>query len=149
MNTPIAIKIAGLLSALTWSSAVCAAAMPHDLAIAAAQYDRAQVDGSRPLFEKMLARDYQLVNGAGQVETRGEFIAESTAPGFKIDPFVVEEAVVSVWANGAVLGGRVHLTGSDGGKRFDAYMRFADVWARRAGRWQVIFTQVTRVPTPK
>jgi hypothetical protein len=38
------------------------------------------------------------------------------------------------------------LKGVDGGKPFSARLRFMDVWAKRGGKWQVIFTQATRVP---
>jgi len=132
---------AGLLS-----GSASAAVLPPDLAKAAHEYDRAQIEGDRALLEKMLASNYRLVNGGGQVESRKQFIDESTAPGFRIDPFVVQQSIEIVWTNGAVLAGIVHLTGIDGGKAFDVHLRFADVWAKRRGRWQVVFTQATRAP---
>lgn len=32
------------------------------------------------------------------------------------------------------------------GKPFTAHFRFADVWRKRNGGWQVVFTEVTRLP---
>jgi len=38
--------------------------LPADLASAAADYDRAQVNGDKTLLNRLLANDYHLVNGA-------------------------------------------------------------------------------------
>jgi hypothetical protein len=133
-------------SASVFSSSVAAAPLPADLARAAAAYDKAQIESSRPLLEKMLAPDYRLVNSGGEVESRKQFIDESTTGDFKLDPYVVERPIETVWRDGAVLAGYVHLTGIAAGKRFDARLRFADVWAKRNGRWQVVFTEVTKAP---
>jgi ketosteroid isomerase-like protein len=46
----------------------------------------------------------------------------------------------------ALLGGAATLTGADGGKPYSVRLRFLDVWQKRDGRWQVIFTQATRAP---
>lgn len=43
----------------------------------------------------------------------------------------------------------IRTSGVMGGKPFDAHLRFADLWGKPAGRWQVVFTQVTQVPSQK
>lgn len=120
--------------------------LPADLASAAADYDRAQVKGDRALLNRLLADDYHLVNGGGQVESKEQFVAESVDPAFKLKPFVVENPIETVWTDGAVLAGEVHLEGQDHGKPFSAHFRFADIWRKRNGAWQVVFTEVTRIP---
>jgi hypothetical protein len=40
----------------------------------------------------------------------------------------------------------VDAKGSDRGKPFTMRARFVDVWAKRDGRWQVIFTQAHIAP---
>lgn len=122
------------------------ATIPSDLEAAVKAYDRAQTSGDRNALMELLAEDYLLVNGAGEVETKAEFIAESVDPTFKLDPFTVLNAVNRVWNHGAVLAGEVYLSGTSGGRLFNAHTRFADIWAKRAGRWQVVFTEVTRIP---
>lgn len=120
--------------------------LPPDLAKAAADYDHAQIHNDGPALRRLLADDYTLVNGGAEISTKVEFVRDSTAPGFSLQPYVVRHAVNRVWSDGAVLSGEVELRGTDGGKRFASHARFADVWAKRGGRWQVVFTEVTRFP---
>ncbi len=126
--------------------AAASAHIPPDLVAAAAAYDKAQIDGNRAELERWLADDYLLINSSGKSETKAELIADYTAPGFDLEPFTVERPVERVWSDGAVMGGIATLRGTDGGKRYEARLRFADVWAKRGGRWQVIYTQVAKAP---
>ncbi len=134
------------LAAVFGSAQAAGVGLPADLARAAAEYDRAQIAGDKAALDRLLAADYVLVNGAAEVEGKAQFIAESIDPSFKLNPYVVERPVETVWDGGAVLAGEVRLGGTNAGKRFAAHTRFADVWAKRNGRWQVVFTEVTRFP---
>ena len=127
-------------------AAAAAAAIPTDLAAAVHGYDQAQIRGNKAELERWLADDYLLVNSSGQTETKAQLIADYTAPGFKIEPFTIEEPVEKVWGDGAVMGGIATLKGTDGGQRFELRLRFADIWAKRNGRWQVTYTQVAKAP---
>jgi hypothetical protein len=118
------------------------APLPADLAQAAKAYDQAQLTGDGVALERLLADDYLLVNGGGKVETKAQFIKDLTDPDVRQDPFIIEQGVERVWADGAVLGGITTLSGKDHGAPFSARIRFADVWAKRGGRWQVVYTQV-------
>ena len=122
-----------------------AAPLPADLAAAAHAYDAAQVNGDRAALERLVADDYVLVNGAGQVQDKAKLIADYVAPGFKLDPFTIEAPVEKVFGDTALLGGRVNMTGVDGGQRFALVVRFVDTWAKRDGQWRVVYSQVTRV----
>lgn len=125
-----------------------AAPLPADLAAAAHAYDVAQVNGDRAALERLVADDYVLVNGAGQVQDKARLIADYVAPGFKLDPFTIEEPVEKLLGDTALLGGRVNMTGVDGGQRFALVVRFIDTWAKRDGQWRVVYSQVTRVAKP-
>ncbi|KQZ30721.1 nuclear transport factor 2 family protein [Caulobacter sp. Root1472] len=122
--------------------------LPADLAAAAHAYDAAQVNGDRAALERLVADDYVLVNGAGQVQDKAKLIADYVAPGFKLDPFTIEAPVEKVLGDTALLGGRVNMTGADGGQRFALVVRFVDTWAKRDGQWRVVYSQVTRVAKP-
>jgi hypothetical protein len=127
-------------------AASAAAHVPPDLASAVAGYDRAQSDSDRAQLERWLADDYLLVNSSGTTETKAQLIADYTAPGFDLEPFAVEQPVEKVWKDSAVMGGIATIRGTDGGKRYEMRLRFADIWAKRNGRWQVIYTQVSKAP---
>jgi hypothetical protein len=126
--------------------AAAISSVPADLAAAVAAYDKAQVDGNRVELDRWLAHDYLLVNSSGATETKAQLIADYTAPGFDLEPFTIEQPVERVWNDGAVMGGIATLRGTDGGKRYEVRLRFADIWAKRNGRWQVIYTQAAKAP---
>lgn len=132
----------GLLLLAAWPA--CAAPLPTDLAAAARAYDAAQLKGDKAELERLLADDYRLVNGSGNVETKVEFVKDLTDPNVREEPFVIDKPIAQVWAEGAVLGGVTTLAGTDHGTHFTARIRFADVWAKRAGQWRVIYTQVSK-----
>jgi len=127
-------------------AAALAAALPADLVKAAYAYDQAQIKSDKAALERLLADDYRLANSSGQVETKAQFVADQTAPGYRLEPFTVEEPIQRVMGDTALLGGVATLKGTDGGKPYSVRLRFTDVWQKRDGRWQVVFTQATRAP---
>lgn len=120
--------------------------LPGDLAAAATAYDLAQYTSDRAELERLLADDYTLAGSNGHNQTKAEFIDDSTAPGSKTTSIAISDQVSKVWPNGAVLGGIFEAKGTDRGKPYAVRGRFVDVWAKRDGRWQVIFTQAHKVP---
>jgi ketosteroid isomerase-like protein len=140
------VRAALLSAAMLLGSAANAADLPADLARAVKDYDEAQVHGDKAQLQRLVADDYTLVNSSGRIQNKAELIADYTAPGYKIEPFEITEPVEKVWSDGAVMGGVVDLRGTDGGKPFAVKLRFADIWAKRNGKWQVIYTHVSRPP---
>jgi hypothetical protein len=134
-----------VIACVVLPAASLATEIPPELAQAVKDFDHAQVEGNRAELERLLADDYTLISGSGQVQTKAELIADYTTPGYKIEPFVILEPVEKVWSDGAVMGGLVNLKGISGGKPFAVTLRFVDVWARRNGKWQVIYAHVSRL----
>jgi hypothetical protein len=137
-------RVALLSAALVLGPLAHAAELPADLAKAVKDYDEAQIHGNKTELQRLVADDYTLVNSSGRIQGKAALIADYTAPGYKIEPFQIQEPIEKVWSDGAVMGGVVDLRGMDGGKPFTVKLRFADVWAKRNGRWQVIYTHVSR-----
>ena len=135
-----------LSAALVLVSLANAADLPADLAKAVHDYDAAQIHGNKAELQRLVADDYTLVNSSGRIQSKAELIADYTAPGYKIEPFEIQQPVEKVWSDGAVMGGVVDLRGTEGGKPFAVKLRFADIWAKRNGKWQVIYTHVSRPP---
>ena len=139
------IKLAlGFLATLWFATTAFAADIPKDLRKAVEDYDHAQVNADGAELRRLVADDYVLVDSNGRVQKKADLIADYLAPDYKIEPFTVLEPVERVWNDGAVMGGLVHLKGISGGKPFAISLRFADIWAKRNGKWQVIYTHVSR-----
>jgi ketosteroid isomerase-like protein len=140
--------IVKIATAILLLSAVPALAveLPPDLAKAVKDYDRAQVHNDILTLKRLVADDYVLVNSNATVENKQQFLADFSLPGFKIDPYVVEQPVEKVWGNAAVIGGLVHLSWTQDGKHQTRLLRVAYVWVKRDGHWQATYSQVTRVP---
>ena len=119
-----------------------------DLAKAATAYDEAQLENNGPALNRLLADDYKLVSRAGTVLDKAQFVAHSTDPNFKLLPFTIEQPLHTVWADGAVLGGRVNYRTVDHGKPNAQLLLFADIWAKRGGTWRVVYTQVSAAKIP-
>lgn len=122
------------------------AGLPADLAAAATAYDLAQFKSDRSELESLLADDYTLAGSNGEIQTKAEDIAGAVSPDRKATYVAISKQVRKVWPNGAVLSGIVDAKGLDHGKAFVMRARFVDVWAKRKGRWQVIFTQMSDIP---
>ena len=119
--------------------------LPADLAAAATAYDLAQFHASKAELERWLADDYVLAGSSGKNQTKAQYIADATAPGSSTTYVALSQQVRRVWPGGAVLGGMVDARGFDHGKPITVHARFVDVWAKRKGRWQVVFTQANDV----
>ena len=137
-------RAALLTAALMFGSLANAADLPADLAKAVKDYDQAQIHSNKAELQRLVAEDYTLGNSSGRIQNKAALIADYTAPGYKIEPFEIQQPVEKVWSDGAVMGGVVDLRGMDGGKPFAVKLRFADIWAKRNGKWQVIYTHVSR-----
>jgi hypothetical protein len=117
--------------------------LPPDLAKAAIAYDEAQLRGDGPELTRLLADDYRLIARGGVVLDKARFVKASADPNVKLMPFTIEQPLHTVWADGAVLGGKVNYRTIDHGKDSAQMLMFADVWAKRGGAWQVVYTQVS------
>jgi hypothetical protein len=140
------VRWVSLIATLLVCSLASAAEVPADLAKAVKDYDEAQIHGDKAELQRLVADDYTLVNSSGRVQNKAELIADYTTPGYRIEPFEILQPVEKVWSDGAVMGGVVNLRGIDGGKPFSVTLRFADIWAKRNGKWQVIYTHVSKPP---
>ncbi|WP_420140278.1 nuclear transport factor 2 family protein [Sphingomonas sp.] len=107
----------------------------------------AQERGDKAELERLLAPDFLFVRASGRVGDRREFIDGFTAPGIKLDPIRVSDPLlIRVSAEVAIVGGEAWLRGTQNGAALAQHYRFNDTFARRGGRWQVVYTQITPLP---
>ena len=116
--------------------------LPKDLAAAATAYDIAQFKSDRAALDRWLADDYVMAGPDGQNQNKADLIRGMTAPGHKTISVSLTMTVRKWWGDGAVLGGIVDARGLERGKPTALHARFVDIWAKRGGRWQVVFTQM-------
>ena len=120
--------------------------LPPDLAAAARAYDQAQFRNDTQTLSHLVADDFVLVNSDASVENKQQFLADFNLPGFRIDPYVMEESVSNAWGDAAVVGGLIHLRWTQDGKHQTRVVRVVYVWAKTDGQWRARYAQVTRVP---
>jgi ketosteroid isomerase-like protein len=119
-------------------------ALPLDLARAADAYDRAQFSNDVTTLEDLVTDDFVLVNSNGSVENKQQFLADFNLPGFKIDPYRIEQPIYKTWSSGAVIAGLVRLHWTQAGKAQSRSLHVAYVWQKSGGHWRVVYAQVTR-----
>jgi ketosteroid isomerase-like protein len=120
--------------------------LPADLVKAVNDYHQAHFNNDLPELERLVSDDYVLVNSDATVEDKRKVLDDHALPGFKTDPYVVQQPVNQAWDNAAVTSGLVHLSWTLDGTHHTRVVRMAHVWAKRNGQWQATYTQVTRVP---
>jgi len=123
-----------------------AAEFPPDLANAVRQWDEAQLKNDVATLSRLVTDDYLLVNSDASLQNKQQFLADFNVPGFKIDPYELKEKVEKVWGDAAVRTGLLDLGWTLDGKHQTRRLRMVYVWAKRDGRWQMTYTQITRVP---
>lgn len=137
---------------VTLAAALASAALAAQLGslqTAARAFDDAQLHHDRAAVDAFLAPDFQYVTRSGRLLGRDAFMAATAAPDETLQPFVVaDHRVLSLGRDGGVASGDATVRGEQGGKAFADRFRFADVFARRGGRWVVVYTQVTALPAP-
>jgi len=146
MNSRQALAARAALGLVLGTTPALAADLPPDLARAVRDYDRAQFGNDVATLDRLVVDDFVLVNSNASVEDKAQFLADFNLPGFKIEPYVIEQPVHKVWRDGAVIGGLVNLRWTQDGKHQTRPLRVAYVWQKRDGRWRVTYAQVTRVP---
>jgi ketosteroid isomerase-like protein len=137
-------KIAAIV--LLFAAPVLAAELPPDLARTIKSYDTAQVRNDISTLNGLLSEDFTLVNSNASVEDKRQFLADFSLPGFKIDPYVMDQPMSRVWGRAALISGVVHLSWTQDGRHQTRVLRFGYVWRKRGDHWRLTYTQVTRVP---
>lgn len=138
------IRLAVALCLLACPAPVLAAPPADELRALARAADEAQIHGDRAALERLIADDFRIVGGAGQVYGKAGLIALFTDPAVTLEPYEVREPfLIPLGDDAALLGGLVTFRGLDHGKPYSQTFRYADTWLRRNGRWQVVYTQVT------
>jgi ketosteroid isomerase-like protein len=144
MNRRDMLAIAALSSCTTIVAA--AESWPSDLARAIADYDRATVSNDVAALANLVADDYVLVNSDSTLQDKQSYLEDFKVPGFRLDPYELQQQVRKTWSDAALLAGVVRLSWTLKDEHHERLLRIAHVWTRQDGRWRIAYTQLTRIP---
>jgi len=135
------------LAALFLSPAMSASVQEQE-AMAATQ---AACDAFRlrdlPALERLLAPEFTLVSTNAEVQTRAQALEEVRAGDPQYERFENHSMTARVYGDTAVVLGITSLKGRSGGKPFAVDVRFTDTLVRVNGRWAMVASHVTRIPS--
>jgi ketosteroid isomerase-like protein len=94
---------------------------------------------------RILADDFVLISGGGQVFTRAQLLEEARKKRIHYEQQDEITQVVRVWGDTAVVTALLWLKGTDDGKPFDRKVWFSDTYARTPAGWKYVLGQVGRV----
>lgn len=118
----------------------------RELVAAWRAYDSATARSDVAALAALVSEDYMLVNSDSSVQDKQSYLADFGVPGFRLDPYVIEQPVQRLWGNAALTGGVFNLAWIQDGRSQRRRLRVAHVWTRQDGRWRIAYTQLTRVP---
>ena len=123
-----------------------ASAAESDLDAAVRAYDQATVHNDIAALAQLVCDDYILVNSDSTLQDKKSYLEDFKVPGFKLDPYLLEQMVRRFWGNTALVAGLVRLSWTLKGEHQTRLLRIAHVWTKLEGRWRLAYTQLTRVP---
>ena len=87
-----------------------------------------------------------LVNSDSSVQDKQSYLADFGVPGFRLDPYEIEQPIQRLWGDTALTGSLFNLAWVQDGRNQRRLLRVAHIWTRQDGRWRIAYTQLTRVP---
>jgi ketosteroid isomerase-like protein len=123
-----------------------AKAAESDLDAAIRAYDEATVRNDVAALAQLVSDDYLLVNSDSSLQDKQSYLEDFKVPGFRLDPYVLEQSARRAWGNTALVAGVVNLSWTLQGQHHVRRLRIAHVWTKQEGRWRLAYTQLTRVP---
>jgi ketosteroid isomerase-like protein len=109
-------------------------------------YDQATISNDVATLAQLVCDDYMLVNSDSTLQDKQSYLKDFTVPGFKLDPYALEQPARRVWGDTALLTGLVNLSWTLDGAHHARLLRIAHVWTKAQGHWRLAYTQLTRVP---
>ena len=121
---------------------------PRERAVLAAlkTYEDAVLAGDTVTLKRIWADEYTFINARGMVVTRAQRLANFASRATEVaEALNRREIIVQVYGDNATVRQLFTLRGRYSGKVLDSEVRCSFVWVWRAGRWQMVFNQLTPV----
>jgi hypothetical protein len=105
----------------------------------------AEVKADVAFLDKILADDWELTGADGVVLPKAQYLASLKSGDNKVSSEVDADMKARVYGDAAVVTGIVTVKETDKGKDVSGRYRGTDTWIKKAGRWQCVATQISRV----
>jgi ketosteroid isomerase-like protein len=113
------------------------------------KYRKALLRKDAATLEQIWADDYTFTNGAGEIHSKADRLANLKSGATSLDSISEEEDMkVRVHGNVAVATSRVTIKGRYSGKPTSGQYRSIHVWVKGAAGWQLVANQITPVAAP-
>jgi Domain of unknown function (DUF4440) len=106
---------------------------------------RARAAGDAATLSRIYAVDYSLITAEGVVRTRQDQLGELRSGKLHFAPLVPVERKVRMFGDVALVVSRDPAGIVRNGQQIGGDLRMVRVYVRRAGRWQLVSAQATRV----
>jgi ketosteroid isomerase-like protein len=143
----LVIVLALVVLAVQFGRAQAPSAAEQELTKVEHQWAEAVLKGDVQALERLYTEEYLSIGGDGATYTKTQDIADVKSGNFKLAEFKLDEIKVRIHGEVAVVTGRNTIKATYKGTDISGAYRFTDVFVKRAGRWQVLTTQGTRVVT--
>ena len=98
-----------------------------------------------PFIETVLADEFVATYSDGSRGDRTKELALAAEFNLQIDSSTLDEFIVKIYGDTAVVWMSQHLVGPSKGSQLKVTFHYVDVFVMRAGRWQCVASQSTRV----
>ena len=145
MRSPRYTIFAAFLFALI-AAAPARAGIADDIKATEDERIAAYLSGNAAPLQKIFADEMEYVHSSGISDTKAKVIESFTSGDLKISKFDREGQKIQQVGSTVVATGIGHVELTMKGKEAKFSLRYAAVYAKRAGVWQIFFYQGTRLP---
>jgi ketosteroid isomerase-like protein len=96
-------------------------------------------------IDSVLAKEFVSTYGDGTRGDRARELKQAAEFNQQVDSSTLDEFIVKVYADTAVVWFTQHMVGPSKGQRLELTYRYIDVFVMRDGRWQCVASQSTKV----
>jgi ketosteroid isomerase-like protein len=105
----------------------------------------AVIKGDVDAIAKQTADDYTLININGQMSGKAQTLDAIKSGQIKLTQDDLSDMKVHVYGNTAVVTGKADVKGVVAGKEMSGPIAFTRVWVKKAGKWESVAFQQTKV----
>ena len=147
MTRPTLLLLASLVPAISASGAQSKPALSDQQVLIKLErdWDAAFHRKDVAFIESVLAEEFVSTYGDGTRGDRAKELKLAAEFNQQIDSSTLDEFVVKVYGDTAVVWFTQHMVGPSKGQRLEVTYRYIDVFVMRDGRWQCVASQSTKV----